>query len=182
MRSIVVLIDQRPETSVRVREAVELALRARAWLTLLAVIPPVRTFSWSPLAPVVESPRALQEACEREREALLRRFVAAVPAVVSVTMTARRGRPYAALLDEVREHDHDLVLLGAGHRGLLGPLSRAMRLRFVQRCPTPVLTISGSARSGPASALQVSQPSEPARADAPRRQAFPARTRRRARA
>ena len=180
MHSIVVLIDHRPGTSARARAAVELARRERARLTLLAAIPGVPAFAWVPPVPPPESPRTLQRACERECEALLRRHAAAVPEGVPVTLSARRGRPHAALLDEVGERGHDLVVLGPPRSGLLGALARARRRRFLRRCPARVLTpVSSDGRgSGPAPPGR-----HPARrtGSAPRRRALFPSTRRRAR-
>ncbi len=144
MRSIVVLIDHRPDASARARTAVELAQRERARLTMLAAIPAVPAFAWTPPFPPPESPRALKRACERGCEELLRRHAAAVPEAVPVTMSARRGRPHAALLDEIRERDHDVVVLAPPRPGLLGALARARRRRLLRRCPARVVTAPGS--------------------------------------
>lgn len=181
MHSIVVLIDHRPEASARVRAAVKLALRERARLTLLAAIPGVPAFAWATPLPAPESPRALQRACERECEELLRRHAAAVPEALPVTMSARRGRPHAALLDEVRERGHDVVVLGPPRSELLGALARAKHRRFLRRCPAQVVAAPGS---GGLEALLPPGDGQPARpaVSAPRRRGFPPSTRRRARA
>lgn len=178
MHSIVVFIDHRPETSARMREAVELALRERARLTLLAAIPTVPAFTWVPPAPAPESPSALRRACERECEALLRRYAAEVPASVSVTMSARRARAHAALLDEVREHDHDMVVLGPAPSGVLGLLARRRHSRFLRRCPARVLAIPDPGDAASSSRPRVVDTARPKRRSAPRSRALAARTRR----
>lgn len=181
MHSIVVLIDHRPDASARAQAAVELALRDRARLTLLAPIPGVPAFAWTPPLAAPESPRALQRACERECEELLRRHAGAVPEAVPVTMSARRGRPETALLDEVRERDHDLVVLAPPRSGWLGALARARRRRFVRRCPARVVTPVSSDGRGSGRAPPTGRPARRT-GSAPRgRPLFPS-TRKRARA
>jgi hypothetical protein len=143
-RSIVVMVDPAAEASGCVREAGELAERTGARLTLLAVAPCVRGFSpvfWAATVAPPNSPAALQEACECECESLLRRALESVPEGVPVTMTVRRGRAHARLLEEVRDADHDLVVLdGSRSRGL----RRAAELRFMRRCRVPVLRVGTS--------------------------------------
>lgn len=179
MHSIVVLIDSRPDTSARVREAVELARRERARLTLLAAIPAVPAFAWTPPVPTPESPRALQGACERECEALLRRHAAEVPAGVPVTMSARRARPHAALLDEVRRRGHDLVVLRPTPAGLLGLLARRRHSRFLRRCPARALAIPTPGDAATSSRSGTASPARPKRSSPPRSRALATWTRRR---
>jgi nucleotide-binding universal stress UspA family protein len=140
-RSIVVMVDRASEASGCVREAAELAERTGARLTLLAAVPPVRPVCaslWA--APIVppETPRSLQQACERECETLLRRAAESVPTAVPVTMSVRGGRSHAVLLREVRERGHDLVVLGGG----LSWGVRLARSRFLRRCPAGVLFLT----------------------------------------
>lgn len=179
MHSIVVFIDHRPETSARVREAVELARRERARLTLLAAIPAVPAFAWTPPLPAPESPGALRRACERECEALLRRYAAEVPAGIPVTMSARRARPHAALLDEVRRHDHDLVVLGPAPPGLLGLVARRRHSRFLRRCPAQVLAIPAPGDAATSSRSRAVSPARPKHSSQPRSRVLAAWTRRR---
>ena len=178
MHSIVVLIDHRPEASARVRAAVELALRRHCRLTLLGAVPGLPAYAWAPPLPPPESPRALQRACERECEQLLRLHAAAVPEAVPVTMSARRGQPHAALLDEVGDRGHDLVVLAPPRSGLLGALARARHRRFLRRCPAPQVVAVPSLGGHP------TLPDRPARrtASARRRRVPGASARRRVRA
>jgi len=180
MHSIVVFIDHRPETSARMRAAVELARRERARLTLLAAIPAVPAFAWTPPVPAPESPRALQRACERECEALLRRCAAEVPAGVPVTMSARRARPHAALLAEVRRRGHDLVVLGPAPMGLFGLVARRRQSRFLRRCSAQVLTIPAPGDGATSSRSRAVNAALPKRSSPPLSRPLAARTRRRA--
>lgn len=175
--SIVVFVDHRPEAATRVREAAALAQRARARLTLLAAVPAAPPLAWYPPLAAPGSPRALQAACERECEALLRGCAQLVPAGVPVTLSARRGRAHAALLEEVRERGHDLVVLGPTRRGLFAAVARARRARFLRRCPARAVLVP-PARSH--TALRANRAMRPAGGEtrpAPRRPAPPARTR-----
>lgn len=147
-RSIVVMVDQvSAEAGACAVEAADLAERTGARLTLCAAVPRVSSFSatvWA--APVVlpETPRSLEQACECECEALLRRAAGIVAATVPITMSVGRGRALAALLREVSERGHDLVVLDAGRpRGL-----RLARWRFLRRCPAPVLFLPRPASDG----------------------------------
>jgi nucleotide-binding universal stress UspA family protein len=182
MQSIVVLIDHRPGTHGRVREAIELARRERARLTLLAAIPTVHGFTWIPPVPVPQSPTALRQACERECEALLRRFAAEVPAGVPVTMRAGRGRPDVALLDEVRRHRHDLVVLAPGWPGLAGLLARRRRSRFLRRCPARVVEVAATNHGGDHLGSRAVRPVPQKQSFRPWPRLLAARARRRARA
>lgn len=162
-RSIVVMVDRASaEADACVAEAAELAERSGARLTLFAAVPRVRGLSatlWA--TPVIppETPRSLEQACERECEALLRRAAGFVAATVPTTMRVGRGRALAPLLREVRERHHDLVVMDTGR-------SRGLRLahrRFLRRCPAPVRFLPRPASDG---ALAQRPLAEPARAGA----------------
>ena len=145
-RSIVVMVDRAsPEADACVADAAELAERTGARLTLFAAVPRAPALSatlWA--APVIppETPRSLEQACERECEAILRR-AAGIP-TMPVTMSVGRGQALAALVHEVRERGHDLVVVAAGRPR--GP--RLARWRFLRRCPAPVLLLPRPASNG----------------------------------
>jgi hypothetical protein len=147
-RSIVALIEPTGDPTGFAREAGALADRTGARLTLFAAAPTVRTCSpvfWAATPAAPETPFSLQQACDCECEALLRRAAQAVPEAVPVTMTVRRGRAYASLHQEVDAAGHDLVILDGAQAG---GLRRAAQLRFGRRCDAPVLRLRVTSRPG----------------------------------
>jgi nucleotide-binding universal stress UspA family protein len=136
LRSILVALDPGGPVSGLLEQAIGLAVRDRARLTLLSVVPEPPATLW--LAPLlVEDPRRANEAdCQR----LLCTAVRAVPVTVPVTTVLGRGRRSDALLRELRRGGHDLLLVSGG---------RAARIvrSLNRRSAVPVLVL-GTAQEG----------------------------------
>jgi nucleotide-binding universal stress UspA family protein len=139
--SILVAVDGSPSSELALREAVELARMSGARLTLIAVAAPQR---W----PVATGPYVVpvpnEAEIERNAEVTLERLEALVPEGIPVSTVLRHGPAAPAILDRVRDGEHDLVVMGSrgfGHvRALvLGSVSQAV----LDRCPVPVLVVRG---------------------------------------
>jgi nucleotide-binding universal stress UspA family protein len=130
LRSILVGIG--PGGSPRALEAAAaLALREHARLTVLAAVArPIPFISAAPIALPYDAVHAADAECtDRLHDA-----IASLPADLSVTGLRRSRRVRAALLAELREGGHDLVVIGAGRR------SRVART-LLRHAGTPVLVV-----------------------------------------
>jgi nucleotide-binding universal stress UspA family protein len=122
-------------------EAIELARREGARLTLISVAVPPR---WRFMSPYV-LPYPTEADLEREARSILDRAEALVPDDVSVSTVVRRGPVAKAILDRVTAGEHDLVVMGSHGRGpvralLLGSVSRAV----AAHSPVPVRIVRAS--------------------------------------
>jgi nucleotide-binding universal stress UspA family protein len=139
-RRILVAFDGSQHAQAALADAIELAQANRARLTVLTVVPDDNLW----LGAAVEVPVNLGglESTAREYAATLDRAVQSVPADVPVTKRLRRGVAAMAILAEVRDHDHDLIVMGSRGRGglrslLLGSVSHAV----LHSSPVPVLVV-----------------------------------------
>jgi nucleotide-binding universal stress UspA family protein len=133
--SILVALDGSRSAHQVLEEAIEIARRDGARLTLISVATQPRFRFVSPY--LVGYPTDADLVNEAER--ILQRAEALVPDDVPVCSIVRRGHVARAILDRVRDAEHDLVVMGSHGRGpiralLLGSVSRAV----VARSPVPV--------------------------------------------
>lgn len=133
--SILVALDGSRSASRVLEEAIEVARRDGARLTLISVATQPRFRFVSPY--VVGYPTDAD--LVRHAEEILKRAEALVPDDVPVCSIGRRGDVAKAILDRVRDAEHDLVVMGSHGRGpiralLLGSVSRTV----VARSPVPV--------------------------------------------
>lgn len=133
--SILVALDGSRSASRVLEEAIEVARRNGARLTLISVATQPRFRFVSPY--VVGYPTDAD--LVRQAEETLKRAEALVPDDVPVCSIVRRGDVAKAILDRVRDAEHDLVVMGSHGRGpiralLLGSVSRTV----VARSPVPV--------------------------------------------
>ena len=116
-RSILVGFDGSPHAKRALSEAVAIARADHATLTIMAVVPDptplqgVGSLGFGGAALALADPQL-----EDDYAAHLDAAVDALPADVSVTKLLVHGRPGPALLDQAREGNHDLVVVGS--RGL----------------------------------------------------------------
>jgi nucleotide-binding universal stress UspA family protein len=135
-RSILVAVDGSPAATRALEEAIDLARGEGARLTLIGVaVPPRRLFN-PPYAVPVPSESEL----EQETQQLLDRAEERVPDDVPVCTVLRRGSAAKAILQRIRDGEHDLVVMGSRGLGpagslLLGSVSRAV----LAHSPVPVL-------------------------------------------
>jgi nucleotide-binding universal stress UspA family protein len=133
--SILVALDGSRSADQVLEEAIEVARADGARLTLISVATQPR---WRFVSPyVVGYPTDAD--LVRQAEYILARAEALVPDGIPVCSIVRRGDVAKAILDRVRDAEHDLVVMGSHGRGflralLLGSVSR----RVVARSPVPV--------------------------------------------
>ena len=141
--SILVAVDGSKPSERALLEAVELARAVGARLTLISV-------ATLPRWPVATGPYLVplpsEHELERGAEALLERLEKLVPEDVPVCSIVRRGNVASAILDRVRNAEHDLVVVGSRGYGplrtlLLGSVSQAV----LDRSPVPVLVVRAAA-------------------------------------
>lgn len=150
MRSLVVLVDHRPQTVERIRASALLAREGHARLTLLAPIGRPSPLSWcAPITPG-ETPGQLQNEIEQDCGQLLRQLQAAVPADVGVTVRGRRGRPQRVLQDEITAGGHDVVVLDPTARGPLGWIKQILDRRLTRQLNISVLRVPSRRGVNPA--------------------------------
>jgi nucleotide-binding universal stress UspA family protein len=150
-RSILVAVDGSPSAGAALEEAVDLARRYGARLTLISVAAP---FRWRFASPY-HVPLPDEDGLELQARAVLERAEALVPDDVPVSTVVRRGAPAKAILERVEAGEHDLVVMGSRGRGragslLLGSVSRAV----LAGSPVPVLI----AEARPRHAREADQP------------------------
>lgn len=139
-RSILVALDGSPRDGPVLEEAIELARRDGARLTLISVPAPPR---WRFMSPYV-LPYPTEADLERETQAIVERAEALVPGDIPVCTVVRRGPVAKAILDRVICAEHDLVVMGSHGWGpvralLLGSVSRAV----AGKSPVPVHIVGG---------------------------------------
>jgi nucleotide-binding universal stress UspA family protein len=140
-----VAVDGSRSSERALQEAVELARAVGGRLTLICVASAPR---WSVVAGPYLVPYPNEDELERQAEGLLERYEALVPEDVPVSTVTRRGPVAQAILDRVRDGEHDLVIMGSRGRGaictlVLGSVSQAV----LDRSPVPVLVVRCDRRS-----------------------------------
>lgn len=137
-RSILVALDGSAHSAEALEQAIAIAVRSGAWMTLLHVIEP-------PHPPPIGGPyvaHLLTPEREEKAEALLERAAAQVPEGIPVHSLIRRGYAAEEILRRLEAAGHDLVVMGSRGRGpvralLLGSVSRAV----LRHSPVPVLVV-----------------------------------------
>jgi nucleotide-binding universal stress UspA family protein len=138
-RNILVAIDGSPHADQALMDAIDLADSENARLTLFtAIVPPRAVAYFAPGAPVAD----LAHDAEAQAAAVLLRARASVPADVSVTTVLATQPVLRALLRQIDEGHHDLVVMGSRGRGavrsaLLGSVSHYV----LHHSPVPVLIV-----------------------------------------
>ena len=144
-KRILVAIDGSAHAERALAEAVDQARLAGASLTLIAVVPDPSPWllggAWGGYAPPVTLDELSQEA-EGQHRAMLDAAVASVPAEVRPDTVLVHGEPASAILRQVADGHHDLVVMGSRGRGevrslLLGSVSHDV----LQASPVPVLVV-----------------------------------------
>jgi nucleotide-binding universal stress UspA family protein len=138
--NILVAVDGSPHADQALTEAIDLAEGAHARLTLLmAIVPPPAVAYFGATGEAVV--RVIQDA-EAEAEAILQRARDRVPDDVSVATVLTRQPVLPALISQIKDGHHDLVVMGSRGRGavrsaLLGSVSHDV----LHHSPVPVLIV-----------------------------------------
>jgi nucleotide-binding universal stress UspA family protein len=155
-RRILVAFDGSPHAHAALAEAIELARDDHGRLTVIAVAPDPNLW----LGAATEVPVNLggtEEQTIDEYQRVLDRAVQIVPLDVPVTKLLRRGAAAPEILAEVRDNQHDLIVIGSRGRGelrslLLGSVSHAV----LRSSPVPVLV----SRRVPSADRVIAEPSQ----------------------
>lgn len=127
--SILVALDGSPHSSAALGEAIDLAQRDNATLTIMTSIPDPSSWlvSGAAYGGAIDFD-ALNAETDREYSKLLESAVDTVPRDISVTKILAHGRPGRRILEQIHAGGHDLVVMGSRGRGdvrslLLGSVS-----------------------------------------------------------
>lgn len=152
-RSVLVAVGESPADAAALEQAVDLAFREHARLTLVATLPRMPAVAY--LAPVTP----LGAICDARAacETVLRQAAGGVPAELPITTLLAEGPARQALVREVRRGGYDLLVVGSPtRRRLPAALGGDLGALLVRRCTIPVLVVRPPALE-PAPAAQ--QPS-----------------------
>lgn len=143
---VLVAVDGSPHAQRALEEAVDLARVSGARLTVMAVVPDSSMWilggmGWGAYVPE-DVVRDLNDQHTREYEAMLDAALGSIADSVQPEKVLAHGRPAQGILDQVRDGDHDLVVMGSRGRGevkglLLGSVSHSV----LQLSPAPVLVV-----------------------------------------
>jgi nucleotide-binding universal stress UspA family protein len=150
--NILVAVDGSPDADEALSQAIDLAEREHARLTLMTgvVLPPAAAYfgaGGSAIALAVQSAQA-------DAEAILKRARERVPDDVAVTTILTREPIRVALVKRIEHGHHDLVMMGSRGRGavravLLGSVSHYV----LHHSPVPVLIVHADQHEKPSQAL-----------------------------
>lgn len=143
--SILVAVDGSRAAGHALLEAIDLARREGARLTLITVAAPPR---FRIAIPPYIVPFVSNDELEQEARKIVERAEALVPEDVPVSTVVRRGSAAKAILERVVAGEHDLVVMGSRGLGatgslILGSVSRAV----LAQSPVPVQIVRDGDRS-----------------------------------
>ena len=128
-------VDGSEHAALALAEAIALAQRDHATITLLSVAPQVRTT----FAPGYVTVASLQTEVDKEIQDILRAAAAAVPDDVSVNEVFRRGRAGPEIVAQIREGDYDAALLGSRGLGRMAGLVGSVSQHVLHHADIAVL-------------------------------------------
>jgi len=144
--NILVAVDGSQHAEQALADAIDLADREHARLTLFTALvqPPAAAFFGATGDAVAD----IFQQAEAQAEAVLRRARDRVPDHLSVTTVLSTDPVQPALIRQIKNGDHDLVVMGSRGRGamrsaLLGSVSHYV----LHHSPVPVLIVHAQARS-----------------------------------
>jgi nucleotide-binding universal stress UspA family protein len=146
-RNILVAIDGSPDADRALGHAIDLADCAHARLTIFSAVPVPPAFAYA--TPGASALSEFDERARAETEKLIRAALARVPEGISVTSVTRTEPARPALLEQIAEGEHDLVVMGSRGRGavraaLLGSVSH----HVLHHSDVPVLIVHGGLDDG----------------------------------
>ena len=139
-RNILVSIDGSSHSERALTEAIDIASGSRARLTIVTAVPSTRSWVYAPAnAAALES---LVADLEHESQEILRDAVDRVPESMPVTKILKHDPIRKALLRQIADGRHDLLVIGSRGRGavsssLLGSVSHFA----LNHCRIPVLIV-----------------------------------------
>src|ERR1700694_1848039 len=141
---ILVAVDGSPDASQALTQAIDLAESQHARLTLFSAVAAPPAMTYAGISGEVAA-RLIRDA-QTDSESILRMAVERVPDDVSVRTILSSEPVRPALLHEIKEGRHDLVVMGSRGRGavrsvLLGSVSHYV----LHHSPVPVLIVHAEA-------------------------------------
>jgi nucleotide-binding universal stress UspA family protein len=154
--NILVAIDGSPDAEQALKQAIDLADSEHARLTLFSslVAPPAAAYigAGGGMAATIAAD------AEAETEAILRTAVDLVSDHVSVTTVLSRAPVRPALIRQIKDGAHDLVVMGSRGRGALGSVLLGSVSHYVlHHSPVPVLIVHSDPERGLESSATVSR-------------------------
>ena len=155
-QNILVAIDGSPDSDQALIQAIDLAESEHARLTLFSAVvtPPAAAY----FGAGGEVAATLARNAETETEAILRTAAEMVPDQVSVSTVLSSEPVRHALIRQIKQGEHDLVVMGSRGRGavrsvLLGSVSHYV----LHHSPIPVLIVHAEPERGVQSSATLSQ-------------------------
>jgi nucleotide-binding universal stress UspA family protein len=135
LRNVLVAVDGSQAATDALQDAIELARRTDARLTLISVGVPPRRIGWPAFVPY-----PTDDELKREAEEVLDRARALVPEDLPVSAVARVGRAPDEILAQVARGEHDVVVMGSRGLGRAGSfLLGSVSIAVVAQSSVPVL-------------------------------------------
>jgi nucleotide-binding universal stress UspA family protein len=155
-RNILVAIDGSPDSDQALTQAIDLAESEHSRLTLFSAV--VMPSAGAYIGGGGEVAATFAREAEAETEATLRTAAQQVPDQVSLSTVLSREPVRHALIDQIEEGAHDLVVMGSRGRGavrsvLLGSVSHYV----LHHSPAPVLIVHADPERAPRSSVTPSQ-------------------------
>jgi nucleotide-binding universal stress UspA family protein len=138
-RRILVAVDGSAHADAALAQAIDLAQREHAQLTVMTAVTPIPPTSYATPGAAMAG---LREAVQADAEAIVRAARDRVPDDLPVRTVLTEQPVRTALIREIGKGDHDLVVMGSRGRGalrsaLLGSVSHYV----LQHSPVPVLIV-----------------------------------------
>jgi nucleotide-binding universal stress UspA family protein len=154
--NILVAIDGSPDADEALKQAIDLAESEHARLTLFSslVTPPAAAYigAGGGMAATIAAD------AEAETEAILRTAVEEIPDHVSVSSMLSSAPVRPALIRQIKDGAHDLVVMGSRGRGALGSVLLGSVSHYVlNHSPVPVLIVHSDPDRGLESSATVSR-------------------------
>ena len=152
-RNILVAIDGSPDAEQALGHAIDLASGLHARLTVFSAVPLPPPYAYA--TPGAGSLGDLAGQARAETEQIVSDAVDRVPDDVSVTSVIKEDPPKPALLKQIVEGQHDLVVMGSRGRGavrsaLLGSVSH----HVLHHSDVPVLIVHAARDAGQQAAAE----------------------------
>jgi nucleotide-binding universal stress UspA family protein len=139
-RNILVAVDGSRHSERALAEAVDIVRTGNGRLTVLCAIP--RPPAWANTPATVAACEPLSRELEEEATATLRSAVARIPTEIPVTTILTRKPVRQALLRQITEAHHDLLVMGSRGRGALSSsLLGSVSHYALNHSPIPVLIV-----------------------------------------
>ncbi len=141
-RRILVAVDTSPAADRALLEAIDMARDNHASLTVMTVSPATNAWALGSGYYVPVDFDVIDQQTERHYQQVLERALDRVPDDLPVTSILRRGAAGAAIVDQARSGDHDLIVMGSrGHSELRSLLLGSVSHRVLQSSPVAVLVV-----------------------------------------